>query len=208
MGFLKYQNLFLLKGLSETECESIISEFKPEKIFVKGETIYSPKSFKKAVGYIVSGSAMAITDNQSGVVMKNFSAGMSFGVAALFGGEEMYVSEIIASEDTTVLFIDEDQFVKFFKDYPKTVINYINFLSDKIRYLNRKLKIVSCGSREDTLLKYLTENVNQNGEVTAPENMSMLAKMLGMGRASLYRCLDSLESQGKIQRNKNIIRVN
>ena len=207
VNFLKYKDLFLLEGLTPEEREKIISLFSPEKKFLKGETIYSPKSFQKAIGYIVSGSAVAVTDNQPKVVMKSFSAGMCFGAAALFGGERNYVSEITANEETCVLFIDEGQLISFFELCPKTAVNYINFLSDKIRFLNRKLKIISCGSAQDSLLKYLADRADEEGKVFLPKNMSMLAKMLGIGRASLYRCLDSLEKEGKIERNKNCIRV-
>ena len=35
----------------------------------------------------------------------------------------------------------------------------------------------------------------------------MLAKMLGMGRATLYRALDSLEAEGYIIKQNNLIKV-
>ena len=131
----------MLKGLSDFERQTIINGFKPEKKFSKGETIYAPSSFKRAIGYIVSGSATAFTDNNNGVVMKTFSEGMCFGAAAVFGEGDIYVSKITANEDCSVLFISEAELKGIFETCPAAAVNYINFLSDKIRFLNKKLKI-------------------------------------------------------------------
>lgn len=201
-----YDSLFLFDGLNPEEIEEIISSLPLAVKFNKGELIYSSQSFTRAIALVISGAAKAETNNAHRVVMKRFLPGMCFGAAAVFGGEA-YVSRITAETKTEVQFITEDILISLFQKYPKTAINYIAFLSDKIRFLNNKLSVLSCPSAESAVLKYLVSAADKDGYAVIPENMTMLSKMLGLGRASLYRSLDSLEKNGHIIRENNKIKV-
>ena len=132
---------------------------------------------------------------------------MCFGAAAVFGGSDEYISRVTAETDMEILFISEEILTALFEKYPKTAVNYITFLSDKIRFLNNRLSVLSCQSAEDTVLKYLNSAANGSGYAYLPESMTMLSKMLGLGRASLYRSLDTLEKNGYIIRKNNRIQV-
>ena len=59
----------------------------------------------------------------------------------------------------------------------------------------------------NTVLKYLTLSADENGYAAIPKSMTELASMLGLGRASLYRSLESLEKRGIIIRENNRIKV-
>lgn len=202
-----YNSLFLLKGLEDFQKEKIVSLFSPPARFAKGMTIYDASHFKDAIGYILKGTAVASTDNENPLVMKRFKPGMCFGVAAIFGEKQQYVSNIVAESDCVIQFLTESQLREIFELYPQTAVNYIAFLSEKIRFLNHKLGVISCQSAESTVLRYLRSIADQNGEAVLPVSMIMLSKMLGLGRASLYRSLDTLESRGLITREKKHIRV-
>lgn len=201
-----YDNLFLLDGLSGAQKEKIISSFPAAVKFKKGETIYSSQKFTRALALVVSGTAKAQTDNANRVVMKKFLPGMCFGASAVFGGET-FVSTVTAETDAEIQFITEDILTSLFEEYPQTAVNYIAFLSDKIRFLNNKLSVLSCPSAEDTVLKYLDSAADKDGYAALPESMTMLSRMLGLGRASLYRSLEALEKSGRIIRENNRIKV-
>ena len=202
-----YDSLFLLDGLSDGEKEEIIASFPAAVKFNKGETIYSELNFSRAVALVISGGAVAATNNASGVVMKKFLPGMCFGAAAVFGGSEEYVSRVTAETETEIQFISEEFLTVLFKKYPQTAVNYIAILSDRIRFHNNKLSVLSCQSAEDTVLMYLNSAADSDGYASIPKSMTMLSKMLGLGRASLYRSLDSLEKNGHIIRENNKIKV-
>lgn len=202
-----YDSLFLLNGLPSDARPEIISNLPAAVNFKKGEIIYSPKCFKQALGFIVSGCAVVVTDNSKRLVMKRLDSGSCFGAAAVFGGGGSYVSTVSAVEACEVVFLTEEMLMSIFKAYPDTAVSYITFLSDKIRFLNEKLSLVSCGDAEDTVLKYLSLSADEKGCAVIPESMTMLASMLGLGRASLYRSLDALEQRGSIIRENNKIRV-
>ena len=202
-----YDSLFLLDGLSGEARDNIIRSFPEAVKFKKGETIYSEFNFSRAVALVLSGSAVAETNNANGVVMKKFLPGMCFGAAAVFGSSDEYVSRVTAESETEIQFIPEEALTEIFEKYPKTAVNYIAFLSDRIRFLNNKLSLLSCQSAEDTVLKYLISAADGEGYASLPKSMTMLSKMLGLGRASLYRSLDSLEKNGHIIRENNKIKV-
>ena len=202
-----YESLFLLNGLENREKEEIISGFPEPVRFKKGELICSSETSSFALGFIVSGSAFAVTNNANKVVMKKFFPGMCFGAAALFGGGGKYVSTVAAEQTTEIIFFTEERLTEFFKAYPNTAVNYITFLSDKIRFLNEKISVITCQSAEDTVFQYLVSAENHDGYTVLPKSMTLLAKMLGLGRASLYRSLDRLEQNGYIKRENNEIKV-
>lgn len=199
--------LFLFDGLSEQQKSEILSSLSEPVHFSKGEVIYATDRFDKAIGFLLSGSAYAIADNSNRVVMRKFAPGMCFGAAALFGCSENYVSTVTAKTDTDIQFLHEEEIRNLFLRYPKTAVNYISFLSDKIRFLNARLSVLSCGNAEKTVYQYLLSVTDESGTAQLPKSMTLLSKMLGLGRASLYRALGSLEKSGFIKRENNQIKV-
>ncbi len=207
MFLLKFDDFFLLKSVENNEKAEIISNFSLPVFFKKGETVYDNNRFKSAIGYIIKGTATAVSDNKNHAHLKNFTRGMSFGAAALFGGNDCYISKITAKTDLEVLFVTEEELKILFQKYPQTAINYITFLSEKVRFLNQKLNVVSTSGTENTVFKYLTSLADKNGEIRNFKNISLVSKTLGISRASLYRALNELLENGFIIKENNYIKV-
>lgn len=74
----EYKGLFLLAGLSEEEKKKIISCLPKAVKFKKGEMVYSPESFRRAVGFVESGLVTAVTNNSQQSIMKRIPAGSCF----------------------------------------------------------------------------------------------------------------------------------
>ena len=200
------KELFLFNGLKEAEIKQI-SNLLPKPIsYKKGEVIYSTEDFPNAIGFLVKGKAFAMSSNE-GLHMNSFSEGTCFGAAAIFGDNNTYVSTILSESDCKILFITEELLKKIFETNPKISLNYISFLSDKIRFLNKKIGLVSSSSAEEKVLKFLSYSADNDGYALLPKSMTLLAKMLGLGRATLYRCLDTLEANNSILRENNKIKV-
>ncbi len=201
------KDFYLFNSLTIEEKNNVISELAQPKSFNKGDIIYSAESYREAIGILISGKAQALTNNGNKVLMNAFEEGACFGVAALFGGDSEYVSTVTAKTDTKVLFITEQELTSLFSKYPEIALNYIRFLTEKIRFLNSKLGVLSCQSTEDTLYKYLCSQSDSSGIAVIPKNMTQLSSMLGLSRASLYRGLEALEKEGLIFRENNKIKV-
>ena len=200
------KELFLFKDIPEAEIEKITHLLPKTVTYKKGEIIYSAEDFPNAIGFLVKGKAFAVASND-GLHMNSFNQGTCFGAAAIFGDNSTYVSTIFAESDSEILFVTEDLLKKIFEINPKISLNYISFLSDKIRFLNKKIGLVSSSSAEEKVLKFLSYSADGDGYALLPKSMTLLAKMLGLGRATLYRCLDSLEANNIILRENNKIKV-
>lgn len=200
---MKYASLFLFQGLSEEElqlCDRLsVTE---EQTYQKGEQIYTPQHSKRALAMVLEGHVRVW---QGRVPMNDLLAGDVFGVAALFGTDEDYPSTVEAQSDCRILYIPQETVVRWMKDVPAVAQNYVSFLSDRIRFLNRRLSTLTAGQADSKLWQYLLAHRDENGVVIVAEGMSELAERLDVGRSSLYRSLDSLTQLGKIRRERKKI---
>lgn len=127
--------------------------------------------------------------------MKELHAGEVFGAALLFGGEA--VSNIVARSDCRIELLSEAFLTERFSSDPAAALGYIRFLSDRVRFLSRRIGELSGGDPEERLLDYLMRRA-ENRLLKMP--MTRLAAELGIGRTTLYRTLDALERSGRIRR--------
>ena len=171
-----------------------------ERSFEAGEVILSAQNESRYVGIMLSGAA-AVTPSSdpSGAVLKVMGKGDSFGIANLYS-EADFPSIITAKKQSRVLFIEGDAFKALIENDPAALRAYLTLLSSKIVYLNKKIATFTAGSTEKKLCIFLAEN-QCCGEFSSTVSMSALADMLSVGRASLYRALDTLSEQGLIVRD-------
>lgn len=170
--------------------------------FNKGEVIYDENRFLKSIGIVLSGKARAVSLNGE-VPLSYFSKGNVFGAAALFGENKEYISRIEAVSDCTVQFIEQETLTQLFRADEQVAVNYISFLSSKIRFLNGKLSVMMQEGVEGRLYAYLYKL----GEEGYSGKLTELSKTLCMGRTSLYRSLENLEQNNLIVRKDGKIKV-
>ena len=202
---MQRDQLFLFEGLSLTEkdrCWAIDSG--EEAAFTKGEVIYDSECAKRALALILGGRVRV---QHGHVVMNELIAGDVFGVAALFGDEDPYPTAVTAHTDCHVLFIPQATVSAWMAAVPRVGENYIRFLSDRIRFLNRRLATLTAGHTDGKLWRHLLAHRGEDGVVHLSGGLSELAHTLDMGRSSLYRGLDALTADGRIIRRGKEIQV-
>lgn len=187
----------LFAGMGAEELAQIAEVLEPPKQYAKGDSIYGSEAFQRAIGLIVSGS---VTVQKQELMMNRLGAGDMFGVAALFDESATYVTQITAEEDTRVIFLPQETVCALLPRFPLLAENYIRFLSGRIRFLNRKLAVLTVGSAEHRLYQYLLAHADKHGVLQLPPSMVELAHTLNIGRSSLYRSLDALQSAGVLAR--------
>ncbi len=173
--------------------------------YEKGDIIYDRTTFHQSLGVVISGRAEAV--GQGKTVLSTFREGAVFGAAAIFGNDGSYVSCIRAVSRCTVQFLPEELLRELFLTEPQTAINYIGFLSSRLRFLNGKISVFTQDSAQSRLYRYLTDNCEADGTLPKGMNMTRLAGTLSMGRTSLYRALDALEEQNLIIRKDGKVKV-
>ena len=192
--------LFLFDGVADEQVRKMLAMLDEPEVFEKGDVIYGGERCG-AIGVLLSGGGECVAKS-GGVLMKVFEAGDVFGAASVFGGGA--ASRITATTRSTAQFIDRETLLTWFARVPQTSVNYIRFLSEKVRFLNRKIALLTMDSAQARLMEYLTSRADEAGMVQV-SNMTQLAKTLGVGRTSLYRSLDALCEAGWIARENHQI---
>ncbi len=190
--------LFLFCGLSAGEIEHCCRIARCEEhTYHKGEVIYDASCAQRALAMVLEGTLRVLHGK---VVMRDLFPGDVFGAAALYGSDEPYPSTVMAETACRVLFIPQETVSAWMAAVPRVGENYVRFLSDRIRFLNRRLSTLTAGQTDGKLWRYLLAHRNAEGIVSLPGGMTELAECLDMSRSSLYRSLDLLIAAGRIRR--------
>lgn len=172
------------------------------KSYKSGETVCSPEKQDRIIGVVLGGKVSVYSaDENKSVLLRSLSSSDAFGVSNLFSTER-FVSRVVAKTAAKVIFFSADEIQRLLDENRDFVTDYISFLSERIRFLNRKILFYTSGSSERRLALYLSSFDGENGL-----SMRGLAELLDVGRASLYRALRRLEKDGFITREKDGIVV-
>lgn len=190
------------KGVAE---ETLRQHGSHEEVIKAGDVILSPQSTQKTVGIILSGKVNVTTpDPQHSVLLRNLTEGDVFGIANLFT-KEPYVSIIRAINVCRVLYIPEEAMRKLLEADHAFYYRYLEFLSQKICFLNKKIGYLTAGSPERRLSLYLV-SLGEN-PVSLPLSISSLCEVLDTSRASLYRAFDRLSEDGFIKKDGRVFHL-
>ena len=194
---------FLFQGAEELlhEAQSLgVSRFS------RGDTICDPATAGRALGIVLEGRTEAVAPTREKAVLAVFGPGGTFGAAALFGGDG-YVSRIRAVTACAVVLLPEELLRQWFQRCPQMAVNYIGFLSSRVRFLNGKIAIFTQDSAQHRLYRWLRANCDETGCLPEKLSMTKLAATLSMGRTSLYRAMEELEEAKLIVRDGKRIEV-
>lgn len=174
--------------------------------FHKGDILADEKHFSHKLGIVRTGKARVSSRDVGGVTMRILTEGACFGVASLFHDADRYISKIEAMEECEVLFMPQAVLLDGMKKHPILTENYIGFLTDRIVYLNALIDAYSSPSVEAKLARYLVA-YTQGNDVPFDVNMTELSRVLGFGRASLYRALETFVQAGWIRKNGKTLEI-
>ena len=96
---------------------------------------------------------------------------------------------IVISAESVKALLEKDKQIMF---------NYIQFLSQRIRILNKRISCFTAGNSEKRLYFFLEGLANEDKIVDLDISMKTLCEMLDIGRASLYRAFEKLEKDNLI----------
>lgn len=197
---------FLFRGIPPEELNRRLSDDRCVRAHIsRGTVIYDPQAFRRCLGLLLSGQVMV---SKRELIVSILGQGELFGAAALFNSRDDYVTTLTARSDCDILFFAQELIEEFLAGCPAAALNYIAYLSGRIRFLNGKIEGLIAGSAEQKLAQYLLGKSEEN-RIDLPCPVSDLAKRLHISRASLYRAFDALEEAGAaVKRGRTIWIVN
>ena len=197
-SFLK--NTFLFNKVDQEAIDRLLDSAEcEEKSYLRGEVIYSPEDFERKIGFVCKGECLVVRrSNGNNVPLNTVKEADSFGIVTVFSSRERFPTLIIAKTACTVLFFSADTLKQLIGANAQISLNVIEFLTEKIDFLNDKVAAFSGGSIEEKLISYLLGLKNKHNSLEFEFNKKKSAEALNCGRASLYRAIDTLESGGYI----------
>lgn len=164
------------------------------KTFKRGEEISEIQNGFDCVGIILSGSASV--SSQGGGSVSISRAGAEFGICNIFVTDKMPTS-LKARVQTKVLFIPKDEFARLLACDSSLMYRYIRLCNEKMVYLAQRLRLISVTGSIARLAVWLDmySTLGQAKIVSKDE----WARQLCLSRATLFRAIAKLESDGVIE---------
>ena len=193
----------LFRGLNRKQISLRLKECDAtEQVFFQGDELRAEIDGKQNFGILLEGALTVYAAGEETTPLNRLKPGSIFGVSALFGSPGAK-TRICAKSAGVVLWIGETKAEPLWED---RIIrkNLISFLTNRICFLNRKIASFTAKGTEGKLARHLSQCADGDGKIEI-DSFSLLAKELHLGRASLYRAMDKLETDGFIRREKKAI---
>lgn len=180
------------------------------KTYAKGQLVYGKTEFARSLGVVLSGSLRVTKSGEGGhtIIMSTLSEGAIFGAAALFTDQPEYAADIRAVNNAQIVFFAQRLVQRMMRYDAQIAVNYVRYLSERIRFLNKKLYFLSSGTAEQRLASFLLDNLPAREAAELPMPLSKLSLALNVSRASLYRAFDALSEEGAIVKSGKSICIN
>jgi len=191
---------FLFKNLEQDIANKLIGQISiEERKYLKGDTIYSPENFEEKVGFVLDGKCRISRHTSTGPVPLNLlKRGDSFAITTIFSTRDMFPTIATAATNSAVIFITKNDILYLISQSVQIAVNIMNFLTERIEFLNDKIAAFSSGTVGEKLVNYILTLVKKHGTNEFEFNKKRSAEALNCGRASLYRAMDSLAMSGYV----------
>ncbi len=203
-----FKKSHLFSDMADEEIQHAIALLHPTVAeFPAGCIIFRSNEFSPSLIYVLSG-ALLVERKESGkrVLFNTLAEGDCFGAASMFGLEGEFPTKVTSKSDVRIAAVNEEGLKALFRAYPSAAISHIRYLSDKIRFLNKKLVSLTGQCAESKVSNYILKTY---GKQTSQNrlNMAEISRKLDMGRASLYRIITRLNDAGIIHYHNGYIEI-
>ena len=202
----------LFRGIKEKDIELLLKCLDAkEKKYKKGEIILSEGSCTQQLGIVLEGMAIVelgdIWGNNS--VLNSTGPGGAFAEAyACVPGEPLMVN-VIAAEDTAVLFISVTKLLSVCEKscvfHSRAIRNLLTLCASKNLQLSRRVLHTSSKSIRIRLMSFFSECIKKSGSYSfdIPYNRQQLADYLNVDRSALSNELSKMKKDGILRYSKN-----
>ena len=202
----------LFAGVGEANIEAMLDCLSANlRDYKKGEYVLREGERIDNVMLLASGSLNIQKDDFWGnrSIVNHISAGEMFGEAYIAPESGPLLNDVIALEDSVVMFFDFRKILTVCSSACKfhtTVIQNLFFaISEKNRQLVQKLGHMSKRTTRDKLISYLSEQAKRSGSSTfsIPFNRQQLADFLCVDRSAMSNELCKLRDEGLLTFERN-----
>jgi len=178
--------------------------------FNPGNIIFSEGETADALYILKKGAVDLIKSSPSGreQLIRAVGVGEMFAEAAMFSGEN-YPATAIVKENSSLLVIKKDDFLKFIRLHPEVSMNIMGAMAKLLHHLNALVANLALGSVASRLASYLIESAELAKSSTFKLEIKKrdLAFQLGTISETLSRNLKKFKDDGLIDIHRSTIRI-
>lgn len=196
----------LFEGIGAPEIAEVCRLLRCRRVrYPKGGVIVKRTERVESAGIVLSGAVQAERNDADGTlhIVARHGAGALFGDVLTVSQREKSPVDIVAAEDTEVLFLPLGEIMDDAPAERRTVFvrlrrNLLRELAEKYWRLNRQVEILRAPTLRAKLARRLLEERGARGgdDFTIPGTRETLASELGVNRSALSRELGKLRREG------------
>ena len=211
---LKKSQIFA--GVGDEEIASMLSCLGARLFkFRKGQYVLRQGEHVSDIIILVEGNLHVQRDDYWGnrSILGRVSAGEVFGEAYAAPGSGVLLNDVVALEDSTVIFFDIKRIITTCPSachfHALVVQNMFFVISEKNRKLVQKLSHMSKRTTREKLISYLSEEAKKqnNSCFVIPFNRQQLADFLSVDRSAMSNELCKMRDEGLIEFNKSSFKI-
>lgn len=210
LKILKKSQLF--SGVAEDEIETMLDCLSAElRTYQKGSYVLHQGEYLHHITVLVAGSLLIQKDDFWGnrSIVNKINVGEMFGEAYVAPGSEALLNDVIATEDSAIIFFDVHKILSTCSSacrfHAMVIQNLFYAISVKNRSLVQKLGHMSKRTTREKLLSYLSEQAKKQGTSSfeVPFNRQQLADFLSVDRSAMSNELCKLRDEGLLSFERN-----
>ncbi len=209
--FEKISKAHIFMGMSE---EKIISFFKTSNYritkYVKGNTIAFRGDLYTEFMVLIEGVVIGemVDPNGNAIEVEVIKAPRPLAPAILFGKNNKLPVDIIASENSTILFIPKSSVIRLLQSDITILQHYLDIISNRAQFLSQRLRLMSLKTIKEKFTYYILNHpVNKHNELIINKNHQKLSEYFGVTRPALSRVISELEKDKIITFKQKKIKI-
>jgi len=205
-------NVSLFQGLDSSSVQTLLACVTyTVKTVKKNELIIREGDPVVSVGIVLSGFVHIARNGYDGsrIIQAGLGQGSIFGESLVCAGIKRSPVSVMATEDSSVLFIPFAKLIRSCASacdfHQKVIENLIHLVAEKNLMLNAKLEIASLRTIREKVLAYLSneKKIRESVRFEIPFNRNELADFLCVDRSSLSRELGHMRDEGILECDRN-----
>lgn len=203
----------MFKNLSTKKIKNLLSQIDySTKIYKNNEILFWEDSPCNELSIVIKGSIRIESMNYSGkvLIVRQIGENQIFGEGLIFSDNNYYPVNVIAQKmNTEVLHIEKNEILKLFQLNQAISANLIRILSNKMTFLNQKVRLLALSTIRQKISLYLLEQYKENQSLKIPivTSKKNLADLFAIARPSLSRELMAMKSEGIIDYDLNFFYI-
>ena len=202
----------LFKTLSNDQIEHLLNFIGTEiKTFEKNETLFLEDDICNSISIVLKGSIEIQTIFPSGKIITHLELQKSdvFGEGLIFSEKNNYPVSVQAKTKSEVLMIYKKNLIHGLLHHPILLQNFLSLLSNKLYYMNSKVKILSLSTLRKKIAMFLIAQSKEKNSLIfdIKLNRKKLSEHLAVERPSLSRELMKMKEDGLIDFEQSTFKI-